>query len=131
MGFFKEFKEFISKGSVVDMAIGIIVGSAFTSIVTSLVDDIFMPLIGNITGGLNFTDWKIGNIAYGNFISAVVNFLIVAFVLFSIIKALNKARDLAVKTKAEEAPTEKECPYCKSMIPIAATRCPHCTSQLD
>ncbi len=131
MGFFKEFKEFISKGSVVDMAIGIIVGSAFTSIVTSLVDDILMPLIGNITGGLNFTDWKIGNIAYGNFISAVVNFLIVAFVLFSIIKAMNKARDLAVKTKAEEAPTEKECTYCKSMIPIAATRCPHCTSQLD
>lgn len=139
-GFFGEFKEFISRGNVMDMAVGIIVGAAFTAIVTSLVDDILSPIIGLI---FQFDLSKLAihindnlTIKYGSFISAVINFLIIAFVVFCIIKTLNKAAEAAKKLKkpeeeAEAAPTTKVCPFCKSEIAIDATRCPHCTSQLN
>lgn len=133
--FFEEFKKFISKGNVMDLAVGIIIGGAFTAIVNSLVSDIINPLIG-LLGGLDLSEWKIvfseeNALNYGNFLMAVINFLIVAFVLFSIIKAINKVNDLA-KKKEEEAPKKiRKCPYCKSEIDDEATRCPHCTSQLD
>ena len=140
--FFDEFKEFISKGSVMDMAVGIIIGGAFTAIVTSLVDDIISPLLGLI-GGTNFDSLavQIGGVTltYGKFITAVINFLLIALVLFCIIKALNKAKSAAEAAAAKlkkaeeekEEASEKECPYCFSKIPVKATRCPHCTSVLD
>ena len=134
--FIKEFKEFISKGSVMDMAVGIIIGSAFTAIVTSLVEDILMPIIGVIGGGHGVDELsiKVGSavIAYGKFISAIINFLLIALVLFMIIKAMNKARSIVVKEEEEapETPTTKICPRCKSEVNIEATRCPFCTSDL-
>lgn len=131
--FFGEFKEFIKRGSVIDMAVGIIIGGAFTAIVNSLVNDIITPLIGML-GGLNFDEWSVnllgdGVLYYGKFITAVVNFIIMAFVVFLLVRSINKMKD---KTKKEEevAPTEKECPYCKMKIAIAATKCPHCTSDI-
>ncbi len=136
MKLFKEFKEFISKGSVLDMAVGVIIGGAFTAIVNSLVNDVFMPLLGLLTGGVNFAnlsirlgDGETDVLAYGSFISAVINFLLIALVLFFVIKAINKLRSLR---KVEEAPPPpaRLCPYCKSEIDPAATRCPHCTSEL-
>ena len=130
MGMLKEFQEFIDQGSVMDMAVGIIIGGAFTAIVTSLVDNIIMPLISGILGGMSFADWsvKIGDseLQFGLLIAAVINFLLIALVLFCIIKAINKMK----KEKPAEDPTTKECPFCKSEIPIEATRCPHCTSEL-
>ena len=109
----KEFKEFISKGNVMDMAVGIIIGGAFTAIVTALVDSILMPIIGAITGGHSVEQmaWKVGDasIGYGAFIQAVINFLLVAWVLFLIIKALNKAKDALTKP-AEEAAEEEAVP---------------------
>jgi large conductance mechanosensitive channel len=132
--FINEFKEFISRGNVMDMAVGIIIGGAFTAIVTSLVEDIITPIIGMI-GGFDFSSFVVtvnnSNIAIGKFINAVINFLLIALVLFSVIKAMNKAASLVKKPVEEEAPTTKMCPYCKSEIAIEATRCPHCTSQLD
>jgi len=132
--FMKEFKEFISRGNVMDMAVGIIIGGAFTAIVTSLVEDVITPIIGMI-GGFDFSSFVItvnnSNIAIGNFINAVINFLLIAFVLFSIIKAMNKAAAVVKKPEEEAAPTTKICPFCKSEISIEATRCPHCTSQLE
>ena len=140
--FFSEFKDFIAKGNVLDMAVGIIIGAAFKTIVDSLVGDIISPLLGLIVN----TDFSnlvlsIGDvpIRYGSFITAILNFLIMAFVLFLIIKTVNSARTFSEKLihtaegeQAEEAaPTTKECPYCKSTIVISATRCPNCTSQLD
>ena len=131
--FMKEFKEFISRGNVMDMAVGIIIGGAFTAIVTSLVEDIITPIIGMI-GGFDFSGLVItvnnSPIAVGKFINAIINFLLIAIVLFSIIKAVNKAASIAKKPEEEAAPTTKVCPFCKSEIPIEATRCPHCTSQL-
>lgn len=131
--FFGEFKEFIKRGSVIDMAVGIIIGGAFTAIVNSLVSDIITPLIG-MFGGLNFDEWSVqllgdGVLYYGKFITAVVNFIIMAFVVFLLVRSINKMKD---KTKKEEEaePTEKECPYCKMKIAIAATKCPHCTSDI-
>ena len=107
--FIKEFKEFISKGNVLDMAIGVVIGGAFTAIVNSLVNDVIMPIVGAIIGGLDFSSIAIplggeASIAIGNFIQAIVNFLIVAFVLFSVIKAINKFKKQ--ETKAEEKPAE-------------------------
>ena len=132
--FMKEFKEFISKGNVMDLAVGVIIGGAFQAIVGSLVNDIIMPLLGIITGGLDFSHLAItvgeAQILYGSFISAIINFLLMALVLFLVIKALNKAKSLAAKPEEPKAPTTKKCPYCQSEIPIAATRCPHCTSEL-
>ncbi|WP_333791821.1 large conductance mechanosensitive channel protein MscL [Muricomes intestini] len=130
--FIKEFKEFISRGNVMDMAVGIIIGGAFTAIVSSLVDDIINPILG-LFGGANLDKLKVSllgevTLNYGKFIAAIINFLLMALILFLIIKALNKASSLRPK-KEEEAVT-KICPFCKSEIDIEATRCPHCTSQL-
>ena len=133
--FLSEFKEFAMRGNVLDMAVGIIVGAAFTAIVTSLVNDILSPIIGLLVR-VNFSDLVVNiagvDLKYGAFIMAVINFLIVAFVLFSLIKFMNKAAALGKKNKEEEeeAPTTKECPYCKSEVPVEATRCPNCTSYL-
>ncbi len=131
-GFMKEFKEFISRGNVMDMAIGIIIGGAFTAIVTALVDSIIMPLITGIFGGLSVKEWAFhigkSTIAVGALVQAIINFVLIALVLFSIIKAINKVKKK--EEEAEEEPTTKECPFCKSEIPIEATRCPHCTSEL-
>jgi len=127
--FINEFKEFAMKGSVMDMAVGIIIGGALTAIVTSLVDDILNPIIGLFVGD-NFADLAVqlggATLTYGKFIMAVINFIIVAFVIFCIIKAMNKARS----EEEEEEATTKECPFCKSEISIEATRCPNCTSEL-
>lgn len=146
-GFLAEFKEFAMKGSVVDLAIGMIIGAAFTSIVNSFVNDIITPIISLLTKGIDFTKLFIsldGNhyetleaaqeagaatLTYGNFITAVINFLIVALVLFIVLKKLLTPKKKKVE-EAPAAPTEKECPYCKSTINIEATRCPHCTSEL-
>ena len=135
--FFKEFKAFINRGNVMDMAVGIIIGGAFTSIVSSLVDDIINPFLG-IFGGMNFDQfaWNItGDVTlnYGKFITAVIHFLIMALVVFLIIKALNRAtaKFAPAEEKKEEAPTSKLCPMCKTEIAIDVCRCPHCTSILD
>jgi len=105
----KEFKEFISRGNVLDMAVGVVVGAAFTAIVTSLVNDIIMPIVGAITGGINFTEYMLtvgtATICWGNFIQAVVNFLIVAFVIFLVVKGANTLRD-GLKKKEEEVAAE-------------------------
>ena len=134
--FFKEFNEFISKGNVMDMAIGIIIGGAFTSIVSSLVEDIINPFLG-LFGGMNFDQYSVtllgdATLNYGKFITAVINFLIMALVIFLIVKLMNGASaKLTVKKEEEEAPvTTKICPYCISEISIEATKCPHCTSAL-
>ena len=131
--FMKEFKEFISKGNVMDMAVGIIIGGAFTTIVTSLVDDVIMPLISILTGGFDFSALCIvlgegegaATLNYGAFIAAIINFLIIAIVIFCLIKSINK-----FKKKQEEAPTTKDCPYCMEKINIKATKCPHCGSEI-
>lgn len=136
----KEFREFISRGNVIDLAVGVVVGGAFGKIVSSLVDDIIMPLIGIILGGINFTDLKYvitpadeakgvaeSAIKYGNFIQMIVNFLIISFCIFLVIKVFNKFK----KQPEAEPETTKVCPHCKSKINIDATRCPHCTSQLN
>ena len=131
--FFEEFKAFAMRGNVLDMAVGVVVGSAFTAIVNSLVVDIISPLIG-LFFNADFSDVviQIGDvgIGIGSFINAVINFLIVAFVLFTVLKAFNA---LFTKKKEETpaAPTTKVCPYCQSEIPIKAVRCPHCTSKLE
>ena len=150
-GLIGEFKEFISKGSVIDLAVGVIIGAAFQAIVSSLVDDIIMPLIGKITGGLDFTNLFISldgtkydtlaaakeagaaTLNYGSFITAVINFIILAFVIFLFVKAINTAKAKMEKKNADEeaaAPTTKKCPYCKSEIDKDATKCPHCTSDI-
>lgn len=133
--FLKEFKEFISRGNVMDMAVGIIIGGAFTSIVSSLVDDIINPLLG-LFGGMNFDRLSINllgevTLNYGRFITAVINFLIMALVIFVLIRTINRAAaKLAPKKEPEKAMTKK-CPYCKSDIVIEAVRCPNCTSILS
>ncbi len=138
-GFISEFKKFILRGNVMDMAVGVIVGGAFTSIVTSLNQDILTPILG-IFGGTDFSHLtvKLGSgenapiLAYGNFLTAVINFLISAFVIFCLVKAINSLGDkFKRKEETPAAPTTKKCPYCKSDIAIDATRCPHCTSELS
>lgn len=132
--FFAEFKAFISRGNVMDMAVGVIIGGAFTAIVNSLVNDLINPLLGLITGGMDFSSLSIvfgeAEFKYGSFISAIISFLLIALVLFSIIKAMNKLH-FKKKEEAPPAPTTKKCPFCKSEIDIEATRCPHCTSLLE
>lgn len=139
-GFLAEFKKFISRGNVMNLAVGVIIGGAFQAIVNSLVNDIVMPVISLITGGVDFTAWKImlsegehaASINYGNFITAVLNFLIMAFVIFCFVKFVNRLNEKIVK-KPEESPavpTTKTCPFCKSEVNIEATRCPYCTSEL-
>ncbi len=139
---FAEFRKFIMRGNVLDLAVGIIIGAAFTTIVNSLVNDVISPLIGIITGGLDFSSVKIilreavgetpeTAIGIGLFINAVINFVIVAFVLFLIIRAYNSAVERFRKEPEPGAPVKKVCPYCSTDIPTAATRCPNCTSQLQ
>ena len=134
--FMTEFKKFIARGNVMDMAVGIIIGGAFTAIVTSLVNDILMPVLSLLTGGFDFSSLCIvlgegenaATLNYGAFIAAIINFLLISFVIFMLIKSINK---LSIKKDKEEAPaTTKECPYCKEQVAIEAVRCPHCTSEL-
>ena len=123
----KEFKEFAMKGNVVDMAIGVIIGGAFGAIVNSVVEDLITPIIGAIFGQPDFSAIKPGGIPVGNFINAVVNFLIIAVCLFAVVKAINKLKKPAPAAPAKPA---RKCPFCKSEIADDATRCPHCTSEL-
>lgn len=123
----KEFKEFALKGNMMDLAVGVIIGAAFKDVVTSLVDNVIMPFVAMFTGKLNFDKWVIPGTAikYGTFISAVINFIIMAFIIFLMIKAMNKLR------RKDEEVTTKICPHCKSEIDIEATKCPHCTSEVQ
>ncbi len=147
-GVMGEFREFIMRGNVMDMAVGVIIGGAFQAIINSLVNDIIMPVITLLTGGIDFTNWFVAldgskydtlaeaqeagaaTLNYGVFITAIINFLLMALVIFMLVKTLN---NLAAKAKKEEeaAPTTKICPHCMSEIDIKATRCPHCTSELN
>lgn len=136
-GFLKEFKEFVCRGNVLDMAVGVIIGAAFKDIVTSLTDNIISPIIG-MFGGANFDQYSVtllgkATLNYGTFITAVINFLIMAFVVFLIVKSVNGLMKLAERKKKEEdaVPTTKICPYCKSVIPLDATKCAHCTSDVE
>ncbi len=141
----KEFRDFVARGNVVDLAVGVIIGAAFGQIVSSLVDDIVMPPIGLLLGGVDFSNLFVSltgesyaslaaaqeagaaTLNYGLFINAVLNFLIIALAIFLIIRPINRMTE---KAEEEEAPTTKECPYCFSTIAIQATRCAHCTSEL-
>lgn len=141
---FKEFKEFVMRGNVLDLAVGIIIGAAFGKIVSSLVADIIMPPIGLLLGKVDFANLFIdlsgGNhptvaaakaagaatINYGIFLNTIVDFVLVAFVIFMVVKQANKLK----RQPAPAAPNTKDCPFCATAIPIAAKRCPHCTSQL-
>lgn len=134
--FFEEFKTFALRGNVVDMAVGVVIGGAFSAIVNSLVSDIISPLIGLLfRDDFSALTAEFGGItlAYGAFLTAVINFVIVAFALFLVIKALNSANRMIRRKKEEEAaaPTTKTCPFCKSSIAIDASRCPHCTSMIE
>ncbi|WP_294463705.1 large conductance mechanosensitive channel protein MscL [uncultured Anaerofustis sp.] len=133
--FFQEFKEFALRGNVMDLAVGVIIGGAFQAIVNSLVKDIISPLIG-LFAKTDFNDLVVNilgvNIKYGSFITNVINFVIMAFIIFMLIKGLNKLADLGrKKNDVPEEPTTKICPYCLSEIPINATKCAHCTSELS
>ncbi|HEY4543820.1 MAG TPA: large conductance mechanosensitive channel protein MscL [Tissierellaceae bacterium] len=141
----KEFKEFAMKGNVVDLAVGVVVGGAFGKIVSSLVEDIIMPLVSLLVGGIDFNNMFISldgsnystlaaakeagaaTLNYGVFLGAVIDFLIISFSIFIVVKQLNKVRP---KKEEVKAPTTKTCPYCITEIPIEATRCPNCTSEL-
>ena len=129
----EEFKTFALRGNVIDLAVGVIIGAAFQGIVTSLTDDIISPLIG-LVAQTDFKDVQatvLGvSIRYGSFITAVINFFIMAVVLFTLIKLMNKAASLGKKPEEPAAPTTKVCPFCKSEIALEATRCPPCTSDL-
>ena len=133
-GFFAEFKEFALRGSVMDLAVGVIIGAAFQAIVKSLVDDIISPILGVFLRGnldslsINLFDGSV-NICYGSFITAIINFVIMAFVIFIIVKVLNALKRIGKKGEPEE--TEKTCPYCQMKISIKATKCPHCTSEVE
>jgi len=142
---FKEFKEFALKGNVLDMAVGIIIGAAFGTVVKSLVDDVVMPPIGLLLGKVDFSSLFINLsgqeftslaeakkagaavIGYGAFLNNVLSFLIVALAVFLLVKAMNRLR----RQQAEAAPETKDCPHCLSTVPLAATRCGHCTSELE
>ena len=158
--FLNEFKTFALRGNVIDLAVGVIIGGAFQTIVKSMVDDLIMPFVGLATGGINFTDQFVilkypevlpegiakadlitltsakeagaTVFAYGSFITAVINFIIMAIVIFLFVKGINNLHKLGNKKEKEApaAPTTKVCPFCKSEIAIEATRCAHCTSEL-
>ena len=129
----KEFKEFVMRGNVMDLAVGVIIGGAFGAIVTSLTDDIISPVLG-IFGGMDFSDLSVevngANIMYGKFITAIINFLIMALIIFLLVKGINKLMSIGKKKEEEPDPTTKVCPFCCTEIDIKATRCPHCTSEL-
>jgi large conductance mechanosensitive channel len=128
----KEFKEFALRGNVMDLAVGVIIGGAFSKIVTAFVNDIIMPIIGLFLGGLDLTGlaFKFGNavIKWGDFLQAVIDFVIIAFIVFLIVRGMNRLARKEPEKKAE--PTTKECPNCFTQIPIKARRCPNCTSEL-
>ena len=151
---FTEFKDFIQKGNAIDLAVGVVVAGAFGAIINSLVAHVIMPPIGMALGNVNFNDLYIqlnktavsipaGTslaaareqgavvLAYGAFIMTIINFLIIAFFVFLLVKGLNKLRDMSKKEEVAAEPTSKVCPFCKSEIHIEASRCPHCTSKLD
>ena len=128
--FLQEFRDFALRGNVMDMAVGVIIGAAFSDIVTSLTDNFINPNLSMITQGARYTMTDIGGFA-SNFLSSVVNFIIMAFILFCLMRVVNKAVNLGKKKEEPKAPTTKECPYCLSQIPIGATRCPHCTSEVE
>jgi large conductance mechanosensitive channel len=143
----KEFRDFIARGNVIDLAVAVIIGAAFGAIVSSLVKDIIMPVVSLLTGGLDFTNWIIplkpgtfatlkaaqeagvATINIGIFVNAIITFLIVAFAMFMVVRSINKMKKPAPAAPAA-APTTKDCPYCFTAISIKATRCPHCTSEL-
>lgn len=127
--FIEAFKTFALRGNMMDMAIGVIIGGAFSGIVTSLTDNFINPILNVVTGGQLYSLQDVAAFASA-FLSSLVNFFIMAFVLFCLLKGVNKLMSLGKKSEAETAPTTKKCPYCMSEIDIAATRCPHCTSQL-
>jgi large conductance mechanosensitive channel len=140
----KEFREFIARGNVIDMAVGIIVGAAFGKIVASLVDDIVMPPVGLLLGGIDFSNLFLSltgqtypslkaakdvgapTVNYGLFLNNVINFVIISFVIFMIVRAVNRLK----RQEAPPPPSGRDCPYCLSSIPIKATRCAHCTSEV-
>ena len=130
--FFSEFKEFVMRGNVLDLAVGVIIGAAFQAIVTSLTSDVISPILG-IFGGMNFDQLTFeingATICYGKFITALINFIIMAFIIFLIVKLVNKVMSFG-KKPVEEVLTTKKCPYCLSEIDINATKCPHCTSDI-
>lgn len=131
--FIQEFKAFALRGNVIDLAVGVIIGAAFQAIVKSLTEDIISPIIG-LFANTDFTDLVIpigAGIRYGAFLTAVLNFVIMAFLVFLLVKGMNRLASLGKKAQAPKAPTTKVCPYCCTEIAIAATRCPHCTSVLE
>ena len=128
--FIEEFKAFALRGNVMDMAVGVIIGGAFSGIVTSLTDNFINPILTVLTGGKMYTVEDVAGFA-SNFISAVVNFLIMAFILFCLMKGINKLLTFNKKEEAPAEPTTKVCPFCQSEISIKASRCPHCTSVLE
>lgn len=143
---FKEFKKFALRGNMIDLAVGVIIGGAFNGIVTSLVNDIIMPILSIFTGNLDFSNWffavngetyatiaaaqkdGVATINYGVFITGILNFLIMAFVIFIIVRQMNKLRE---KNAPVVEPTTKKCPHCLSDINIKATKCPYCTSEVE
>lgn len=137
----KEFKEFAIRGNMIDLAIGMIIGTAFTGLVKSMVENIFNPIIGLLTGKINLTDMKVElldpngaayfSLNYGTFITEIINFIIMAFVVFLFVKVINRMRKAMEKPAEEVSPTTKVCPYCKSEISIDATKCAHCTSDVE
>ena len=146
----KEFKEFAMKGNVIDLAIGVVIGGAFGKIVTSLVNDIIMPVVGSLVGKVDFSNLYINlsgqqfnslqeaqaagaaTINYGLFLNNLINFLIIAFSIFIVIKQIHKLKNFTMKKEEVKVEaTEKDCPYCCTKIDIKATRCPHCTSVLE
>ena len=127
---FNEFKAFALRGNVMDMAIGVLIGGAFSGIVTSLTDNFINPIISAVTGAAQYTGADIAQFA-SNFGSSVLNFFITALILFFLLKGMNKLLSIGKKPAAPAAPTTKKCPYCQSEISIDATRCPHCTSVLE
>ena len=152
--FFNEFKEFIANGNALDLAVGVIIGGAFGTIVNSLVSDILMPPLGMLLGKVDFSNLYIqlnsaavpiakGTplaaaqaqgavvIAYGSFLMAIINFIIIGFFIFLVVKGINSLRTIGEKPEVKAEPTTKICPFCKSEIALEASRCPHCTSQLD
>ena len=128
--FMEEFKKFALRGNVMDMAVGVIIGGAFSGIVTSLTDNFISPILNELTGAASYTWQDVGGFA-SSFLSAVVNFIIMAFILFCLMRGINKLLTIGKKPEAPAAPTTKKCPYCTTEIDIEATRCPHCTSQLE
>ena len=150
MGMLQDFKKFAVKGNMIDMAVGVIIGGAFNGLVTSLVNTVVMPALSVFTGKLDFSQMFIAMdgvkyeslsaaqeagaavVQYGNFISQIINFVIMAFVVFLFVRTINKLREKdAAPAPAPAAPTTKKCPHCLSEIPIEATKCAHCTSDLQ